>query len=144
LDIKSKKILDIGGGKGAVVYHAYKLGAKFALGIEYSQRLHEIALKNFRILNCYDSCTSLNIDAREFSDYGDYDVYFLFNPFDDYVYYEVMMIIKRQIKSVSRVRWIIAYGKSNKDAIMQLDNCHVFHQGTCPYRNTNYSIYRIN
>lgn len=144
VDINSKKFIDIGSGKGAVVYHAYKLGAKYSLGIEYSQKLHKIALKNFRILECSDFCLSVNIDARKYLDYSDYDVYFLFNPFDDDVYNEVMLTIKAQIQSDSRVRWIIAYGKSNKGAIMSLDNCNLVQQGICPYRNTAFYIYRIN
>ena len=144
VDIKSKKFIDIGSGKGAVVYHAFKLGAKYSLGVEYSPKLHKIAEKNFKILNCKDFCISVNLDARKFLDYSDYDVYFLFNPFDDNVYNEVMMSIKAQIQSDSRVRWIIAYGKSNKGAIMSLDNCHLVQQGICPYRNTAFAIYRIN
>ena len=144
VDIRSKKFIDIGSGKGAVVYHGYKLGAKYSLGIEYSPKLHKIALKNFKILKCNDFCLSVNVDARKFSDYSDYDVYFLFNPFDDNIYNEVMMSIKTQIQSDSRVRWIIAYGKSNKGAIMSLDNCHLVQQGICPYRNTAFAIYRIN
>ena len=144
VDIRSKKFIDIGSGKGAVVYNAYKLGAKHSLGIEYSPQLHKIALKNFKNLKCNDFCLSVNLDARKFSDYSDYDVYFLFNPFDDNVYNEVMMSIKAQIQSDSRVRWIIAYGKSNKSAIMSLDHCHLVYQGICPCRNTAFAIYRIN
>jgi 16S rRNA G966 N2-methylase RsmD len=144
VDINSKKFIDIGSGKGAVVYHAYKLGAKYSLGIEYSQKLHKIALKNFRILECSDFCLSVNIDARKYLDYSDFDVFFLFNPFDDHVYNDVMLTIKAQIQSDSRVRWIIAYGKSNKGAIMSLDNCNLVQHGICPYRNTAFSIYRIN
>jgi 16S rRNA G966 N2-methylase RsmD len=144
VDIRSKKFIDIGSGKGAVVYHAYKLGAEYSLGVEYSSKLHKIALKNFKILKCNDFCSSVNLDARKFSDYSDHDVFFLFNPFDDKVYNEVMMSIKAQIQSDHRVRWIIAYGKSNKRAIMSLDNCHLVQQGVCPYRNTAFAIYRIN
>jgi 16S rRNA G966 N2-methylase RsmD len=144
VDIKSKKFIDIGSGKGAVVYHAYKLGAKYSHGIEYSPKLHKIAINNFKILKCNDFCWSVNLDAREFSDYSDYDVYFLFNPFDENVYNEVMLSIKAQIQYDSRVRWIIAYGKSNKGAIMSLDNCHLVQQGICPFRNTAFAIYRIN
>jgi 16S rRNA G966 N2-methylase RsmD len=144
VDIRSKKFIDIGSGKGAVVYYAHQMGAQYSLGIEYSSKLHKIALNNFRILKCEDSCLSLNLDARKFSDYSEFDVYFLFNPFNDIVYNEVMISIKKQIRSDMRIRWIIAYGQSNKDAIMSLDNCHLVEQGICPYRNNNFAIYRIN
>jgi 16S rRNA G966 N2-methylase RsmD len=144
VDIKSKNFIDIGSGKGAVVYNAFKFGAKHSTGIEYNLKLHGIASKNFRRLKCNDVCISLNEDARKFANYSNYDVYFLFNPFNDLVYLDVMMTIKNQIKSNKRVRWIIAYGRSNETAIMLLDNCILIQHGICKYRNTPFKIYKIN
>lgn len=49
--IKNKNelnFLDIGSGKGAVVYYADLLGFKNSHGIEYNLRLHNIAKKNFK------------------------------------------------------------------------------------------------
>jgi 16S rRNA G966 N2-methylase RsmD len=144
VDVKSKNFIDIGSGKGAVVYNAFKLGAKRSVGIEYSKKLHTIALKNFEHLKCNNFCVSINKDARFFSDYINFDIYFLFNPFDDNVYLEVMMALKNQIKLDKRVRWLIAYGKSNENAILLLDNCFLVQRGICPYRNTAFGIYKIN
>lgn len=42
--------IDIGSGKGAVVYFADLLGFKNSHGIEYNLRLHNIAVKNFKAL----------------------------------------------------------------------------------------------
>lgn len=144
VDISSKKFIDIGSGKGAVVYHAYQLGAKYSVGIEYSQKLHKIAEKNYLNLKCSDSCSSVNLDARKFLEYKDFDIFYLFNPFDDNIYEEVMTSIKIQIHLDSRVRWIIACGKSNKGAILSIPNCNLVEQSICPYRNTPFAVYRIN
>lgn len=144
LDVKAKKIVDIGSGKGAVVYNSFLLGAEYSVGIEFSPKLHKIAVKNFQILECSQFCSSINVDAREFLEWKEFDIFFLFNPFDDKVYSEVMITIKDQLKSDLKTRWIIAYGKSNENAILNIDNCKVFERGICPYRNTPFIIFRIN
>ena len=66
IDIKNKNFLDIGSGKGAVVYNTFQLGAKLSVGIEFNEKLHKIALSNFNNLHCTDTCFSIHCDAREF------------------------------------------------------------------------------
>jgi 16S rRNA G966 N2-methylase RsmD len=143
VNINNKNFLDIGSGKGAVIFDTFSLGAKISHGIEFNQKLHKIAVSNFDKLKCNDSCVSINIDAREFKNYRDYDIFFLFNPFNEKVYWEVMSVISQQI-SDNKVRWIIAYGKSNESAIMSIKSIKLVERGVCPYRKTGFSIYKIN
>jgi 16S rRNA G966 N2-methylase RsmD len=144
VDIKNKNFIDIGSGKGAVVYNAMKQGAKFCVGIEYNYKLHKIAVSNFKRLFVQDKCHSINIDACIYKNYFEFDIYYLFNPFSDQIYKEVMNSINSQIKHDKKTRWIIAYGKSNKSAIMDVDNINLIKHGICPYRNTEFNIYKIN
>ena len=106
--------------------------------------MHKIATKNFDRLNCKLTCKSFNIDARLFTDYKDYDVFFLFNPFNDDVYLEVMTVVRRQIEGDFKRRWLIAYGRSNEIAILSIENIKLLQSGVCPYRKNNFSLYQIN
>jgi 16S rRNA G966 N2-methylase RsmD len=134
----------IGSGKGAVVFDAFCLGANLSHGIEFNEKLHNIAVSNFKRLNCSSICKSINVDARNFYNYKDYDVFFLFNPFNDEVYFNVMSRIKVQIFNDPKIRYIVAYGKSNNSAIMLIEKIKKIEQGICPFRNTEFSIYQIN
>ena len=71
-------------------------------------------------------------------------IFFHFNPFDENIYTDVMLKINDQLKGDNKVRWIIAYGKSNPSAIIKIENINIFSNGICPYRNTQYTIYKIN
>lgn len=144
INVTNKKFLDIGSGKGAVVYDTYCLGAALSHGLEYNIKLHRIALRNFERLDCIEHCNSINIDARNFAHFNNYDIYFLFNPFDDDVYRQVIEKLRKQIVNDLTTRWIIAYGKSNHTAILNIENIKLLKKGTCPYRRNNFSIYQIN
>lgn len=52
VNLKNKNFLDIGSGKGRVPYLVFLNGAAVAEGIEFSYKLHNIALKNYEILGC--------------------------------------------------------------------------------------------
>lgn len=144
VDIREKSFLDIGSGKGAVVYDTFQLGANISHGLEYNKKLHDIAIENFKRLNCSEFCISYNVDARTFNSFNDYDVFFLFNPFNNEVYSEVIENIKSQIVNNLMKKWIIAYGKANENAILTIPNINLIAGGICPYRSTNFRIYQIN
>jgi predicted RNA methylase len=69
-----KSFLDIGSGKGRVVYQALKLGAKHAEGLEISKKLRSVASKNFKILGVQKNCISNCIDATKFYRYDEFDM----------------------------------------------------------------------
>ena len=75
VDFSNRLFLDIGSGKGRVVSQAVKLGARRAEGIEFSEKLHNIAKKNFEILKLSDDCKSNYVDATKFDRYGDFDIF---------------------------------------------------------------------
>lgn len=73
--------LDVGCGKGFILWKAYQSGFKKIGGVEYDEKLTEICNKNMKRLKLTDYMTVTCTDAREFENYGDYDVFYFFNPF---------------------------------------------------------------
>lgn len=81
LNINEKdSILDIGCGKGLFLYYARKFNFNKIVGIEYSENLSNIAKNNFSLIND-KRIRVINIDARLFSYYEDYNYFFINNPF---------------------------------------------------------------
>ena len=79
VDPTKSSFLDIGCGKGMCLKVAKDLGYQKAAGIDLDSDLLKIARKNMDKLK-------LNVDlfeanAMEFEHYGDYDVYYMYNPF---------------------------------------------------------------
>lgn len=136
-DISDKSLIDIGSGKGGVICYSKQLGFNNCLGIEYEKNLHEIAVKNIKNLSLGDSVVSVNIDARLFKDYDLYDVYFMFNPFSDEIYSEVIRAISDQL---SKDKYLICYGNLNKGAVLKY-GFKLTYQGICPYRNNQINIF---
>ena len=118
IDLQNQSFLDIGSGKGGVVIYSRQLGCLNSAGIEFEKPLHEMAVKNIEILKLNAHCTSYNLDARDFKSYADFDIFFMFNPFDDDIYEAVIKEIKLQLleSDLSRARYLICYGGANIDA----------------------------
>lgn len=77
----NEKLLDIGCGKGVVLRAALVYPFEKVAGIEIDENLVSIAVKNFRVLGAEDRVLCQQADAAEFEGYGEYNVFFLFNPF---------------------------------------------------------------
>lgn len=76
-----ERLLDIGCGKGNVLRIASGYPFKKVAGIEIDERLVGIAVKNFRILKLGERVQCFPGNAAEFEGYGDYNTFYLFNPF---------------------------------------------------------------
>jgi 16S rRNA G966 N2-methylase RsmD len=143
LPLRGSSFLDIGSGKGLVLLNAHKLGAKKSTGIEYSSYLHEVAERNFKVLKVQESVVSINANALEFSGYQNYDVYFMFNPFDFEIYSKVISNILEQIAGSNVLRYLICYGDANHEFIERQPGVSVFYEGICPIRGNQIAIYVI-
>lgn len=78
---EGKGFLDIGCGKGVVLKEAAKYCFCKVDGIEIQPELVKTARRNFEILGLKDKVRCIQADAVQFDQYGDYDIFFLFNPF---------------------------------------------------------------
>ena len=80
--IGSKRFLDIGCGKGYAVTKAAQSGFLAAGGLEYSEHLYEICRSNLKKKGVPPEYV-FRCDAKDFERYGDFDVFFMNNPFDE-------------------------------------------------------------
>ena len=100
-------ILDIGCGKGLFLYYASRFPFGKIDGIEYSGELARQAAVNMKSL----SDKRIHVyhkDARQFSDYGKYNYFFVNNPFGPDVMRAVVLKIKRS-HSADKKKLIVIY-----------------------------------
>jgi SAM-dependent methyltransferase len=103
---RGRVLVDFGSGKGRVLMVAAPFGFRALRGVEFSAGLCDIARRN---IERYRAKTPWNVDfevihanAAEYPVREDEDVFFLFNPFDDYVLRRVMENIARSFEATPR------------------------------------------
>jgi 16S rRNA G966 N2-methylase RsmD len=141
-----KKLIDIGSGKGGVICFAYELGLRQCEGVEFEEHLHRIAENNIARLGYSDHVRSTLADARAFDRYADFDIYFLFNPFDYDIYAEVLnAIIAQNLASPERKqdKYLICYGDANIEAVRASNAFSLKVEQECPYRGNTYRIFNL-
>ncbi len=83
-------ILDVGCGKGFAMHLFSQFPFHKIDGIESNKQLVQIAKKNLKALHPNDSRFRIfHMDARLFDHYADYNVLYLYNPFDKYILDEI-------------------------------------------------------
>ena len=99
---ESDSIIDIGCGKGSVLKLLVKYPFKNICGIEVSDTLSEICKKNMQRLN--DKRVMIyNLDARNFEDYQNYNLYYMYNPCSEEILYPIINKIANQSKSNTQI-----------------------------------------
>ena len=96
---RCRKLLDVGCGKGVVLKEAAKFPFERIAGIELQEELVKNAGKNFRILGLEKRISCMQADAVDFDGYGEFDVFFFFNPFSEEVFGRVIDRILESRKS---------------------------------------------
>lgn len=106
IPIREIKLFDAGCGKGPILYAAKKLGIQKVAGVELSDELCAICMKNMQTLGYHD-IVIFPEDATQLRDeLDDYNVFYMFNPFPA----EPMRTFMRSIaESVKRNRRVV-YG----------------------------------
>lgn len=99
---KNDAILDIGCGKGAVLYYFARHTEACMCGIEKFEGLAQIARDNFRVMKMEDRVTVFTCDALEFERYDGFNCFFLFNPFNRDVAQKVLSRITASVKQKPR------------------------------------------
>ena len=82
-DGKNHKVIDLGCGKGYMLYIFSMHSFDKVSGIEYSRHLKQIASRNLRKLHMPTLPDIYRGDASLFREYSKYDVFYLYNPFDE-------------------------------------------------------------
>ena len=93
MDVRDKKVLDIGCGKGGAM--ELFLQSEFAKvdGIEYSKSISDIARKNMELLG--NDSEIINLSATEFDRYDEYDILYMYDPFRDKVFRETLKKLEK-------------------------------------------------
>ena len=115
-------ILDIGCGKGRMLYFFYKCGFGNSDGLEYSRDLAHVALNNYEIVKKRKSIKEslFNIfvgDAAEFDSYVNYNYFYMYNPFDGEVMQKVISRIIESQKESNRKIYIVYKNPLYEDVI---------------------------
>ena len=118
IDRSKYTFIDFGSGKGRVLLLASEYPYKKIIGVEVSQRLHNIAKDNFKKWNsrkpkCFN-IESICIDARNFKLPQDPLVLFFFTPFQTPVITQVVNNIQESLRDNPRPIQILYYGTSRE------------------------------
>lgn len=97
-DGKGHAVLDIGSGKGYMLYRFSRRNFDRVAGIEYDGRLKDIASRNLEKLCGNNKPEIFCGDAAQFGGYGGYDVFYLYNPFDHGILDKVLARITETAK----------------------------------------------
>ena len=99
--------LDIGSGKGFILYSAYKAGFSRVHGIDLSAELCRIAYENMKTLKIAGKATVECMDAAEFKNLDGYSFIFMNNPFSGVVMEKVIHNIELSLMRKPRGLTII-------------------------------------
>ena len=113
LEFPSYTFIDIGSGKGAVLFYATNFNFKEIIGVEYSSTLCDIATSNIESFNKISPSTaSMKIVNSDVMDYqlpnGNLLIY-LYNPFNEKILVPfIESVIKKKRANSSNI-WILYY-----------------------------------
>jgi len=104
--IKYNSIIDIGCGKGSAIRAMINFPFKRVDGLEASKEIARIAINNFGKLE--EKRTKIFIcDAINFDRYGDYDIFYFYNPFPAQVMNQVVEKIRSAFQNLDKEILII-------------------------------------
>jgi hypothetical protein len=105
--------VDLGSGKGRVVFLAAQSGFRWVVGVEASPLLHQTACQNLRAwARCGNDTRHLelrNEDAAATEIPSGPCVVYLFNPFRERTVARVMLNVRRSLQQTPRDLWLIYY-----------------------------------
>ncbi len=129
---REDRMLDIGCGKGKMVFYFDKLGFGRSDGIEYSKALADCAERNMKILK--RNCSIIHGDAISFEGYKDYNYFYLYNPFGKETMRRVMQKIEDSYEANPRKITIIYYNPLCHEQVVQSGFFHLRRSDRNMYR----------
>lgn len=102
-------VVDLGCGKGYVLYCLNRMGFTRADGVEYNARLAATARRNMEQLGIADDVTVYNCDVVEFDRYDDYQIFFMFHPFGTKTMGRVVHLIEESLARKPRRLTVIYF-----------------------------------
>ncbi|MDR0392021.1 MAG: methyltransferase domain-containing protein [Planctomycetaceae bacterium] len=142
LDITEKdSFLDIGCGKGFVLSKVVNFPYNKIAGLDIQSGLITIAKQNMERLKLQNRICLFVEDATIFKHYGEYNHFFLFNPFDASIMKPVLEKIIDTHKQEKELT-IIYYNPTCHDIIMQTGQFKLVHDFFDPIKGYKTHIYK--
>jgi len=117
--VATDRVLDIGCAKGSAMRDLLRFPFAKVDGLELSAELTQIARRNFDKLGKRHVAVYCE-DARTFARYGDYNVFYLYNPFPPPILDQVLAVLKQQTAQADPGgEQILIYNNPVGDAEMQ-------------------------
>ena len=109
LDLAGVTFVDLGSGKGRVMFDACQFAFRRVIGVEFSPELHEAALRNAALFSgrLWVIPEPICADACEFSFPADPLVVFMFNPFDGVIMKSVAANLERSLRDCPRPAYVV-------------------------------------
>ncbi len=138
--------VDMGSGKGRVLFMASMNNFKRITGVEISSQLCEIARENKakfeKALGKQLPINIVNIDVLEYNVQNDENVFYFYNPFDNYIMEKIIERIKQSLIDSPRKVWLIINNFTPFRAL--IENKYKFPINTeFIYGGTEFAVYTI-
>jgi cyclopropane fatty-acyl-phospholipid synthase-like methyltransferase len=129
-DYSQYTFIDVGSGKGRVLFVAAEYPFRKVMGVEFSNALHDDAVANlkrykFPRRRCAD-IEPVHADAREFEFPNDNLVIYLFNPFGDEVMERMLENLERSLKRHPRHVIVVMLWPEHSDVVERMAIMRVY------------------
>jgi SAM-dependent methyltransferase len=129
-DYSQYTFIDVGSGKGRVLFVAAEYPFRKVIGVEFSNALHDDALANLKRYNyrgrrCAD-IEPVHADAREFEFPDDNLVIYLFNPFGDEVMGCMLANLERSLERHPRHVIVVMLWPEHSDVVERMAIMRVY------------------
>jgi SAM-dependent methyltransferase len=105
---RARPVIDLGCGKGYMIYRLKQMGFFHVDGVEYDEEIYQIACQNMEMLNLEKEVTIYHMDARDFDDFDQYGILYLFHPFKGSIMREVIRNVEKSLARKPR-RFTVVY-----------------------------------
>jgi SAM-dependent methyltransferase len=131
-DYSKYTFIDMGSGKGRMLFVAAEYPFRRVIGVEFSNDLHEEALANIRRYRhskqrCAD-IESLHADAAEFEFPDENLVIYMFNPFGPEVMGRMLANLERSIERHPRHVVVVMLWPKHSDQVAQMRGVRVYRE----------------
>ncbi len=117
-DLKQKSFFDIGCGKGNVLLEAHKYFFEKVGGVELSAKMYEICLENLKVHGLSnDNVFHKNASALT-TELDDYDVFYLYNPFQEGVVASVVVNLLNSWQRMPRKVVVVYHNPKHGDVLL--------------------------
>jgi SAM-dependent methyltransferase len=129
-DYSQYTFIDMGSGKGRVLFAAAEYPFRKVIGVEFSNALHDDALANLKRYNyrgrrCAD-IEAVHADARDFEFPDDNLVIYLFNPFGPEVMGRMLANLERSLEKHPRHVIVVMLWPDHSDVVERMATMRVY------------------